>query len=241
MSSPNPSPIDLANASTASRREAQIQSALAQTQQPRMIRPLDPVQSEQELARQRNRRLQRRGNDASSFRSQIAAIDEERTSIRIALDSARRSADEALREGRNHDVKKLRARIEDLNIEIDRMAVLEEEARVELAHAEREATARKVALEASVPEAEATLKAFVKIQAEYTRLAARIAEIIALEAPAEAAYKTLLQASQVFEDREMPAPFPTAPGGRALRSSIVLPGYHQPPARPPSPNDAYAR
>ena len=161
--------VELANEASDARRQEQIERALARHTQPRMITTINPA-SEQELSRARNERLQRHGNDGSSFRSQIAAIDEERTSIRIALDSARRSADEALREGRKQDVKKLRARIEDLNIEIDRMAVLEEEAYVGLAHAEREATARKVALEASVPEAEATLKAFVKIQAEYTRL-----------------------------------------------------------------------
>ena len=230
----------LANKLSEQRRAEQIQHALRQrANQPSMIRTIDPP-SEQELARQRNERLKRQGNDASSFRSQIAAIGEERTSIRIALDSAHRSADEALREGRNHDVKKLRARIEDLNIEIDRMDLLEEEARVGLAHAEREAGARLVALEASVPEAEARFKAFVTVQAEYTRLAARIVEIIALEAPAEVAYATLRQAAQLIEGRELPAPFPTQPGGRALRVSVTLPGHYNPPAKPPSPNDAYA-
>ena len=229
-----------ANQAAEARRAEQIRYALAQRPQPQMVRTIDPP-SEAELPRARNERLQRHGNDVSSFRSQIAAIGEERTSIRIALDSARRSADDALREGRNQDVKKLRARIEDLNIEIDRMDLLEEEARVGLAHAEREAGARKVALELSVPEAEARFKAFVKAQAEYTRLAARIVEIIALEAPAEAAHASLRQAAQLIEGRELPAPFPTQPGGRALRVSVTLPGHYNPPVKPFNIGDVYAR
>ena len=74
----------LANKLSEQRRAEQIQHALRQrANQPSMIRTIDPP-SEQELARQRNERLKRQGNDASSFRSQIAVIGEERTSIRIA-------------------------------------------------------------------------------------------------------------------------------------------------------------
>ena len=238
---PQHSSTDLANDAAADRRAEQVRYALTQQAQTPMIRTIDQPMSEQELSRQRNTRLRLAGNDVHAYRSHLAAIDEEQTNIRIALESARRSADEALRAGHVHDVKKFRARIEDLNIEVDRMEVLAEEARSGLAQAERQEAARLVALEASLPEAEAKLRAWAKVQTEYTKLAARIAEIVGMEAEAEAAYATLRKAAQLIEGRELPAPFPTQPGGRALRVTVVLPGHCHPPVRPSSPNDAYAR
>ena len=232
---------EVANEATAARREAQIRYALSQQPNaPQIIKQTAP-QSEAELVRERNKRLQREGDSVTAFRHHLEAIASEREAVHARLFGLRSQADAALREGNTSKVRETRAKIEDATVQADRLDLLENDARNGLARAEATEAERRSALERQVPAAEATLRAFVKAYAEYSRHAAKIAEIVALEAPAEAAYRTLLQAAQVIESCEMPAPFPTLAGGKALRTSVVLPGHVSPPARRSTAMDAYER
>ena len=86
-----------------------------------------------------------------------------------------------------------------------------------------------------IPEAKRVYEAYLKKHAALDMHFRVIAETIADERAAEEARRVLVDAGL------MPAPFPRGADGRALRLSVVVPGYVSPPARPPSPNDAYAR
>ena len=234
--------VELANEAADARRQAQIKHALArQTNTPQMVRTIDPSPSDQELVRQRNRRLQLRGQTTDDYLAQIRAIEEERADILSRLSSARNSVNDALRAGNNAAVKQIRGRVEDFEIVLARLDLLQQEADDGLQRAERALAGELAALKAQVQGAERRLAAYVKKQATFSEHAEAIAQIVVDEAPAEADHRLLQDAARRLPGYEMPAPFPKAPDGRALRASVVIPGYCGPPARMPTANDAYAR
>ena len=228
----------LANKLSEQRRAEQIQYALRQkANQPSMIRTIDPP-SEQELARQRNERIRRQGNNTSDFRWQLEALAQEGDDIRVRLESYRRQRAAALREGRMGDAKALRDRVETAELELEQMALLQEEAEAGLAAAEaREADERRV-LRAQIPAAESTVTAYRKaLETEFPQLAARLKELVDLEAQSDAATRLLRDAAMKIVGYTAPA----APAGPRLRGAMIIPGFIERPRAPINEGDLYAR
>ena len=134
-----------------------------------------------------------------------------------------------------HDAKTLGGYIEDLTLVLEQMSLLEADAREGLAAAEEREARLEAARQSQIPQAEKDYAAFLKLRADYDQHAKAIATIVAAEPAAEAARRILVDAG-----RE-PSPLPVGPDGKALRSSVTLPGHCSPPRRMPTAADAYSR
>ena len=151
---------EVANEATAARREAQIRYALSQQPNaPQMITQATP-QSDAELARERNHRLLRMGDDASSYRRHLEAIASERESVHGRLSSLRIRADAALREGDTSKIRQLRESIETATIESDRLDLLENDARNGMARAEEHEARQRVVVQQQVAQAKKNARSF---------------------------------------------------------------------------------
>ena len=232
---PQRSGVELANAASDARRQTQIRHALTQhTNQPQMVTTTH-TPSEAELSKLRNERVRLLGDHAVHYKDQLAAIAQEKENTSARLSSYRRQREAALRQGHIHDAKRFGSLVDDLALVIEQLSLLENDAQVALIGAEEREARQQVVFEQQVAQAKKTYADFLKERPDYDQHAAAIASLVKKEPAALAARRVLQEAGL------SPVPFPLTPGGKTLRATVTLPGHCQPPARPPSPNDAYSQ
>ena len=198
---------------------------------PRMVVVTAPPLSPAEIESERLARLRPRDGTADAAREALRVIKSEKAAVAASLAQAQQAAADILINGQHHHIIAAREAVERAQITVEQVAALEQVTQDLVARRESAEAMASRQLQELWAEAEAKAALFrTFIAKRYGKLAAELAEGLALEGPA-------LNAIRVFEDtcrtwpglgRPVLPEMPRTEAGGAFVGTACLPGHLNP-------------